>query len=453
LYWITPHRWRWLLLLTASYFFYASWNPAFLLLIILSTLVDFGVGRNLPLVKDRSLKKLLLATSLVANVGLLFIFKYLHMFLPEKDPMLLSIFEADHPFLAPFVEGVYLSVPVGISFYTFQTLSYSIDVFRGDAQPQKHLGKFGLFVSYFPQLVAGPIERYSSLMPQLEKPAERNYKRWANAFRLMLYGFFVKIVVADNLALLVDEVYASPLEFGSGSVVLATFLFGIQIYADFSGYSLIAQGVAKSMGVDLMDNFRSPYFSKSISQFWQRWHISLSTWFRDYVYFPLGGNRVGVPRWVINILIVFAVSGFWHGADWAFIIWGMIHGLMYLIERFVFRPKASDSTKLKTVVGGLFTYAMINVAWLFFRAGSMSNVNGLIDALKLPTMQWPEADYRILVILVFFTALDFLLRTQRFDTWAEQQHTVKRWTIYGLMVWMILVWGGPTDHPFIYFQF
>ncbi len=370
------------------------------------------------------------------------------------DPMLVNIYTADHPILGLILQGVYFSIPVGISFYTFQTLSYTLDVYHNRIEPERHLGKFALFVTFFPQLVAGPIERFSSLMPQLQENHGLKYRNFQKAFRLMLYGFFIKMCIADNLSPLVDKVYADPSVFNGFSTWFGTFGFGLQIYADFAGYSLIAQGAALCLGINLIDNFKTPYFSTSISEFWSRWHISLSTWFRDYLYIPLGGNKVSLFRWVINILAVFIISGFWHGANYTFLIWGGIHGLLYLVERAIKPSKHLQKNLLRKLVGGILIFAAVNIAWLFFRIDNLTDLPGHYSALMNSVgSQTLTIETALVIILLIFLIFEILLYNSRFDRLMDKLPMLMRWIIYCGLIWCISAWAGVTNHPFIYFQF
>lgn len=454
LYYLLPQKFRWILLLGASYYFYGSWKVEFLALIVFSTVVDFQLAKWISQLRAQWAKRSLLAISLLSNLGLLFLFKYLHLFLPEVDPMLVNIYTVDHPILGVIKQGIYFSIPVGISFYTFQTLSYTIDVYHGRVEPETHLGKFALFVTFFPQLVAGPIERFARLMPQLKTKHLPKYENFQKAFRLMLYGFFIKMGVADNLSPLVDQVYSNPEQFTTLSAWLGSFGFGLQIYADFAGYSLIAQGAALALGINLMDNFRTPYWSTSIGEFWNRWHISLSTWFRDYLYIPLGGNKVGYLHWVINILLVFIISGFWHGANVTFLIWGAIHGLLYLLERMI-KPRVQiQNVRVKKIIGGIFIFAAVHIAWLFFRIDSIADVGPHVEALLSATgSRSLNPQTYLWFILALFLFFEVVLYNKRFDTYLDRLSFPLRWTIYGLMLWCIIAWAGVTNHPFIYFQF
>lgn len=316
LYWALPHKYRWSLLLVASYYFYMSWNPKYVFLIFFTTAVSFFAAILLEKATDKKKKKFILYISAILCLGVLVYFKYFNF----VSQSIVDILRAVSINLNPITVDVLL--PVGISFYTFQTLSYVIDVYKGEIKAEKHFGYYATFISFFPQLVAGPIERTKSLLPQIKKLHEFNYDQATYGLKLMTWGFFKKLVIADVLSKFVQIVYESPHDFKGFSLVLASFFFTIQIYCDFSGYSDIAIGTAKLLGINLMTNFKNPYMSASIKEFWSRWHISLSTWFRDYVYIPLGGNRVDRFRHSANLLITFLISGLWHGANWTFVAWG-----------------------------------------------------------------------------------------------------------------------------------
>ena len=304
IYFCIPHKYRWILLLFASYYFYMSWKAEYVILILISTIIDYFVAIKISREDNEKMRKIYLLLSIITNIGLLISFKYLN-FISSSVSEFLQLFSIQ---FSPIILDVLL--PVGISFYTFQTLSYTIDVYRRRIKPERHFGIFAVYVSFFPQLVAGPIERGKNLLPQFLEKHYFDYIRVTNGLKLMLWGFFKKIVIADRLAVVVNAVYNNPTEFTGAPLILATVFFAFQIYCDFSGYSDIAIGTAQVMGYNLMDNFKRPYFAGSISEFWQRWHISLSTWFRDYLYIPLGGSRVSIPRWYFNLIIIFIVSGF-----------------------------------------------------------------------------------------------------------------------------------------------
>ena len=374
-YFSIPQRFRWILLLGASYYFYMCWNTRYVVLIVVSTLSAYHSGIQMGKTKLRSKRRRYLLLSLLINLGLLFSFKYFNFF----NDSFRSVFQ--HYNILYTIPALEVLLPVGISFYTFQVLSYSIDMYRGDGEPEKHLGIFALYVAFFPQLVAGPIERSTHLLPQFHKDKVFDYKRVTDGLKLMLWGFFKKVVIADRLALVVDRVYSEPTRYTGLPLVIATYFFAFQIYCDFSGYSDIAIGGAQVMGYDLMSNFRRPYFSRSVSEFWRRWHISLSSWFRDYLYIPLGGSRVGKPRLGLNLLVTFLVSGLWHGANWTFVIWGALHGSYLVLSTWTASLRGEISTilylnkfpKVRELVRVMVTFHLVLFAWIFFRADSISD--------------------------------------------------------------------------------
>ncbi len=374
----TPARHRWAVLLVASYVFYGAWKPSYLLLIVISTVIDYVAGLKLA---EGEHRQRWLGVSIAVNLGLLVAFKYLGFFSRSLESLVGWVgLEAQFP-------SFDLLLPVGISFYTFQTLSYTIDVYRGQRAPERHLGRFALYVSFFPQLVAGPIERSTILLPQLARGFSFDRDRLVSGLGLMLWGFFKKLVVADRAARIVDAVYGHPDAFQGATIWLATYAFALQIYGDFSGYSDIAIGAARVLGIDLSENFRRPYAATSPSDFWRRWHVTLSSWFRDYVYIPLGGSRVALPRHVFNLMAVFVLSGLWHGASWTFVLWGAFHGALLvgallwgkLVEREGWKPRPGPVMHALRVVG---TFHLVCIGWLIFRADDLGHLGELL--LRLP---------------------------------------------------------------------
>lgn len=445
---------RWLFLLAASYFFYMAWKPHYVLLILFSTLVDFWAAKRMEGAEPEQKRKLLYL-SLTSNLGLLFVFKYFNFFADSLGAV--SGLELPH---------LKALLPVGISFYTFQTLAYTIDVYRGKAPVEKSFHRFALYVAFFPQLVAGPIERSQNLLPQFSQTTRFKYKNVAGGLKLMLWGLFKKVVVADRLATFADPVFNNPQAYNGTPLLLATVCFAFQIYCDFSGYSDMAIGAAQVLGVRLMDNFNRPYAATSIGDFWQRWHISLSTWFRDYVYLPLGGNRVSLGRWYANILIVFVVSGLWHGANWTYVAWGFIHALYYLVERLTNDKRKSilASTGMLRypavvkLLGILYTFSIVCLAWIFFRAKNVGDAFYIIGHL------WPQGALSLSPELV--TSLQItcsmvmiLLLVEWKQTGEElrdlfsDRPTWLRWSILLGIVYCILLTGVFESRAFIYFQF
>jgi len=379
LYFLLKPRFRWILLLAASYYFYMCWDYKYIVLIMFSTVVDYISGIAIHRTQKKGVKKIFLLASLTVNLGLLFFFKYFNFF-GDTVNFFFDKFNIFHDL--PTYDFL---LPVGISFYTFQTLSYTIDIYRGKQEPERHFGRFALFVSFFPQLVAGPIERSVNLLPQFRMDFKFEYARVRDGILLMVVGFLKKAVIADRLAEYVNMVYNHPGEFGGLQNAIATFFFSFQIYCDFSGYSDIAIGSALIMGYKLMRNFNRPYYSRNISEFWRRWHISLSTWFRDYVYIGLGGNRVVKWRWWYNLFITFLVSGLWHGAEWTFVIWGALHGFFLVFAIWTVKLRTNINTrigltqrpKLFNAVQILITSVLVYFSWIFFRA------NNTMDAFTI----------------------------------------------------------------------
>lgn len=379
---LLPQKFRWIMLLIASYYFYISWNFQLIYLILFTTIVSYIAGLVMERSKNKAVRTATMTVTLVVCLGILFFYKYF-------DFLAVSVTDLLRAFSVPAKDfTLNLLLPVGISFYTFQTLSYVIDVYRG-LPAEKHFGYYALFVSFFPQLVAGPIERPDNLLPQLKvkyKPQKENFSEGA---KMMLAGFFKKIVVADFVSNYVTAVYGDPASANGLGVTIATCLFAVQIYCDFSGYTDIAIGAARMMGIRLMQNFDRPYIAKSISEFWRRWHISLSSWFKDYLYFPLGGSRCSTARCCFNLAVVFIVSGLWHGAAWTFVIWGVLHAFYQVVERLLRdKRKAFDEKAEKKGYGRVlgaartaWTFILVTFAWIFFRAGSVADLRVLLSAL------------------------------------------------------------------------
>lgn len=465
LYWIVSgnRMLRNALLLIASYVFYGWWDWRFLFLIIISSFVDFIIGQKLYKSNKKSNRKIFLLISLSVNLGLLFYFKYANFFIESfVDSFRLFGKELE-------VSTLNIILPVGISFYTFQTLSYTIDIYRKQLEPTKDWLAFFAFVAFFPQLVAGPIERASHLLPQFYKTYKFNYNQIKNGLLLIAFGLFKKMVIADRAAVYVNEVYNNPADYEGVQLILGTLLFAFQIYCDFSGYSDIAIGTARTLGFDLMKNFDSPYFSKSITEFWRRWHISLSTWFRDYVYIPLGGSRRGKYRTYANLFIVFLVSGLWHGAAMTFVIWGAIHGLIIVLEKATYKLKTpaynligfnknSFSNKLFFTA---ITFFIVCVAWIFFRA---NNLNDSILILKqsfnitgnsnIYTAGLDLYNMNILFISIFsLIFIEIIHKKINLYTFLNKQSVVFRWSFYFLIFAVIFIFREVSIQEFIYFQF
>ncbi len=437
------------LVLLASYVFYGWWDYRFLSLIALSTIVDYFIGLAIHKSDVKSVRRRLLWMSALFNLGLLGFFKYYNFFIDSWIDLLGSIgYSVENSWTLQVI------LPVGISFYTFQTMSYSIDIYRGKLKPTKDFIAFAAFVSFFPQLVAGPIERASNLLPQILKKRKFSKEQGIKGVELIVWGMFKKVVIADSLAPVVNDIFNNYTDFSGGTLITGAVFFAFQIYCDFSGYSDIAIGTAKLFGFDLMTNFSFPYFSRSIGEFWRKWHISLSTWFRDYLYIPLGGSKVGKLKGIRNVFAIFLVSGFWHGANWTFIVWGGIHALLFIpsfvmgtnrrhLESTVVQNNLLSYTKDFGQV--LLTFFVVTVAWVFFRADSISdaiNYIGRITSLESDTLSFVSIyDWGLVIVLLGF---DYLI-------YKKIKIPVIIWLV------MILAIIGSLNREmqaeFIYFQF
>lgn len=524
-----PHRFRWILMLVASYYFYICWSPGYILLILTSTLItwycglkidsiaatttpsrdteelagatperraaerggphnmesDSEIKRTDNRIKRTDNRRVFLLVSLIANLGALFFFKYYNFFTA-------SIFEISARFNlfqghdAPLI---HLMMPVGISFYTFQIVSYTVDIYKGRIPAEKHLGIFALYVVFWPRLVAGPIERAGRLIPQFREESSFDYKTATDGLRLVLWGMVKKVVIADNLAIYVNQVFDHCEDYTGIPLIIASILFTIQIYCDFSGYSDMAIGTARVMGYELTENFRHPYFALSLREFWQRWHISLSTWFRDYLYIPMGGNRVKRWRFHYNLFITFLVSGLWHGANWTFVIWGGLHGLYLILENVseeflrkfgssLFNRgdatssvnRASGSTSSGDTISGSVLYKgvriaitlfLVNYAWIFFRANSVSDAfyitgNMFMTGGKNPAAPVVEPSAFILSVamVLFLVFVEIREQRVRIEHYVASLPFPARWSIYTLGLWAVVIstiFGVKQE--FIYFQF
>jgi D-alanyl-lipoteichoic acid acyltransferase DltB (MBOAT superfamily) len=466
---------RWRLLLPASWIFYMAWNPIYITLILFTTGLNYLCAMGIEKAHTSLRRRTLLLLSLVGSLGLLFVFKYLDFAISVANDVLRIVPSLDTSVSLPYAE---LLLPVGISFYTFQALGYTIDVFRGKIDAERHFGYMALYVAFFPQLVAGPIERGANLLPQLHQPSPITATRLRTGGQVFLWGMFKKVCVADTVSPIVDMVYDNPDQCGNGMILFATFLFGIQVYGDFSGYSDMAIGAARMIGYDLMTNFRQPYFSSSLTEFWRRWHVSLSTWFKDYVYIPLGGNRVVAWRWRLNIFLVFVISGVWHGAGWNFLIWGAIHGL-WLVGETIFRSAkaplpAADPTedaersarwgrRLGWLAGFLITNAIVLITWVFFRAQDMTTTVEIFRGLARPgSINYGDlklagvASFEVLLLVLHLGTLlivDAILYSR--SDWVTRvwNRAWIRFVLITILVWDIALFGAWGGADFIYFQF
>ncbi len=459
LYFVTPYKKRWLLLLMASCYFYMAFVPIYILILAFTILIDYFAGIQIENAEGGQ-RKLFLIFSLIANIGVLAVFKY-YNFLNQNFTFLLHGFG-----FANRIPYLSILLPIGLSFHTFQAMSYTIEVYRGHQKAERHFGIYSLYVMFYPQLVAGPIERPQNLLHQFREKYNFDYDRVVDAFKLILWGFVKKLVIADRLAIYVNAVYNHPDYHTGMTLLLATIFFAIQIYCDFSAYSDIAIGVAKVMGFKLMTNFNRPYFARNISEFWKRWHISLSTWFKDYLYISLGGNRVSIPRWYFNLLFVFVVSGLWHGANWTFVIWGALNGfyLVFAIISFKFREKITKLAgldKLPTLnrlLQIVTTFALTCFAWIFFRANNITDAFAIIK--KISTFKGPiffEDPSMIIyafsaILLLFIVELKQEYYKGNFSFFYNENWMVRHFS-YSFLILLILLFGVFDGGQFIYFQF
>ena len=435
-------KWQNLFLLVASYVFYGWWDWRMLSLILLTTVSTWGTAFG----RTRTDKMWMIA-NIVLNMGILGVFKYLN-FLRDSFVHLLNLFGMN-----PDWPTLHILLPVGISFYTFQAISYTVDVYRGDIKPTRNVVAFSVFIAFFPQLVAGPIERATNLLPQFLQKKSFDYDTAVIGMRQILWGLGKKVIIADSVGYYVDQLLYNPYYFSATSMIWAGILFAVQIYADFSGYSDIAIGSARLLNIRLQPNFRYPFFSRNMKELWQRWHISLMTWFRHYVYFPLGGSRRGKWRTALNMMIVFSLSGLWHGADWTFVIWGTVNGLLLLPFVFMPRKKLSDHAELRDIPRCLLTFFLFAMVFIAFRANGITHLGEICDVIVHGS--WtvrPTYGQPIFYIVPFFI-IEWLGRKQEFPIKRLPFPTVVRWIIYWGLLIGISIASLDRDMQFIYFQF
>jgi len=453
-------------LLVCSYIFYMCWNPLYALLMLFSTAITYFSGLLIAKAKTKRNKRLFLILSLLINFAILFYYKYFNFIIYNLNSIL-NILKIDG------LRYLDILLPVGISFYTFQALSYSMDVYRNDVKVEKSFIKYALFVSFFPQLVAGPIEKSKDFLKQFNFEHKFNYNNAKNGLLIMLGGYILKLLIADRAAIVVNQVYNNVGNYTGSALIIATVLFAIQIYCDFYSYSLIAKGSAQVLGYKLSDNFDRPYLSTSIKDFWRRWHISLSTWFKEYLYFPLGGSKVNLIKNIRNIIIVFFVSGLWHGAAWTFVIWGVLHGMYQVVgiltkgirEKIVKLVKLNKVEKLHKTIKIIITFILVNFAWIFFRANNLKDAmyvvknifnfsyNTNISELGLDVYNYVLLGLSIVLLFVFeifkykISLIEFI----------NKRNIILRWGIYFVIIFIIIIFGiygpGYAESQFIYFQF
>ena len=447
------HKYRWMLLLFASCYFYMAFVPIYILILGFTIVIDYFAGIYIEKTHGKR-RTLFLIFSLIANIGVLAVFKY-YNFLNLNLSEFLGIFKVINP--VPFLT---ILLPIGLSFHTFQAMSYTIEVYRGNQKAERHFGIYALYVMFYPQLVAGPIERPQNLLPQFYAKHVYDFERIKSGLMQMAWGFFKKVVIADRLSQVVDFSYSHIDSQNGLSLLVATIFYSFQIYCDFSGYSDIALGAAKVMGFKLMDNFKTPYFSKSISEFWKRWHISLSSWFKDYLYISLGGNRVSIPRWYFNLFIVFVISGFWHGANYTFLIWGALHGfyLIFAIEKDKYFEKIKIKSTLLQYLSIAFkvitTFGLVTFAWIFFRAANLVDAGKIISKISITAIRSKlitpfnnnELIFSVLLILI-------LIFKEKFAFEINTKNTYKFSFVILLIIFSTYMFGVFNQNQFIYFQF
>lgn len=471
LFFLLPHKFRWLLLLLASCFFYMFFKPVYIFILFFTIIIDYIAGIWIAREPNKKKKKRLLLLSIIANVGVLSVFKY-YNFLGENINALFSFIHV--PQQVPLLN---ILLPIGLSFHTFQAMSYTIEVYRGNQKPEKHFGIYALYVMFYPQLVAGPIERPQNILQQFHERKVFDYENMRSGLILIAWGLVKKVVIADRLAIYVNQVYGDPIANKGIPMIIATFFFAFQIYCDFSGYSDIAIGSARSMGFHLMTNFNKPYQAITISEFWKRWHISLSTWFRDYVYIPLGGNRVSDMRRYMNLFIVFLISGVWHGANWTFVIWGALHGTYLILEDFFYK----QYTGLKNSHFWIVRYSkraavfiLVCFAWIFFRAqnlqdsfyiignlfynwqGQLQQIISNNDFARLNLLYAGQGSIQFFLSLFFILFLVIVQQVygrKSFDGWVISKKRNLRWMIYYSLIFIFIFFGVFNRSGFIYFQF
>jgi len=446
-------------------------KPIYILILIITIIIDYYAGIWIEKTEDKRNRKRLLLLSIIANVGILVVFKY-YNFLVDNFNIVMDTLHTTGK-----IPMLNIILPIGLSFHTFQAMSYTIEVYRGNQKAEKHFGIYALYVMFYPQLIAGPIERPQNILHQFHEEKKIKYENLKSGLILMAWGFFKKCVIADRLAMFVSDVYGNVNEHHGIPVIIATAFFALQIFCDFSGYSDIAIGSAKCMGYDLMNNFDRPYLSTSFTEFWRRWHISLSTWFRDYVYIPLGGNKVSKERWYINLMIVFMLSGIWHGANWNFVIWGFLHGTYLVLENIIFEKFPVIKNNANSIVvffKRIFVFILVCYAWVFFRAQTTkdafhiikSSVIGIPQQIKdifsntlnarLHILYVNQSVFNFIMAIFFIMILSVIHHNQKnknFDQWLVSKKNTTRWLIYFFLVISFVCFGVFNRTDFIYFQF
>ncbi len=460
LYFVVPHKFRWFLLLISSCFFYGFFKWEYIFILLFTIVIDYFAGIWISKSSGKK-KKWALIISLVANIGVLALFKYYYFIIDNFNALSFKINQTAYDPLWHFI------LPIGLSFHTFQAMSYTIEVYRGNQKVENNFGIYALYVMFYPQLVAGPIERPQNILHQFYEKHDFNYNNVKSGLRLMLWGMFKKVIIADNLSVFVNRIYDHPSNYQGLPLVVATLFFSIQIYCDFSGYSDIALGSARAMGFNLMKNFDRPYISKSISEFWKRWHISLSTWFRDYLYIPLGGNRVPKIRRYFNLFFVFMMSGLWHGASWNYVIWGALHGIYLIIGQLAghFQDKIFGIFKNSKIINAIhvcITILLVVFAWIFFRAKTFKDAKYIISNLfsssshsfsEVIKMIGVKELLTVLIAIIILELVQWMQGKKDLGTWIEKLPKWQRWGIYYFLLFFIITFGYFGEVQFIYFQF
>ena len=461
IYWALPHKFRWISLLASSVCFYASFEIKYIWTIAVATVISYLTGLALEKTSNKHIKNVTLTAAIVICLGLLFFYKYIYFAIS----LMVSFAQV---FAVPIsVEMKTIMQPIGMSFYTFQVIGYVIDVYRGKQKAETHFGRYALFVSFFPQLVAGPIERFGRMNPQFLEEKKFDRQNTEYALKLMALGFYKKLVIADNLKVYVDLAYGDLANYKGFTLLLASLFYTIQIYCDFSGYSDIAIGVARLFGINLVTNFKSPYFATSLKDFWGRWHISLSTWFRDYLYIPLGGNRKGTARKCLNLFLTFVVSGLWHGANATFLIWGALHGIGQVADHFLSNVTKKSASHFRILVQRVIVFCFVSFCWIFFRADSVrmavAIIRGMFNGIKSPltylsngftAFQIPFLDGAGIAISILLLAIFdvFSLRRDPFCM-LEKLPKYTRWVIYYTFLLLFFMMASFNSKEFLYSQF
>lgn len=465
-YYMLPHRWRWVLLLLASYYFYSTFDPQYLLLLATMTVVAYGFAIAVARPIGQSAKRLILTTGVLTELSALLVFKYFDFLMGSLGPVLENLNIVRDAVALPRLD---LILAVGLSFYTFSCISYLVDAYRGTVEPERHFGKLAVYIAFFPKLLAGPIERAPAFLSQLATPVTLDRIGIITGVQMIVWGLFKKVVIADRLAVFVDAGFTNPAFQSPINVLVAVYFYAFQIYCDFSGYSDIAIGAALIFGFRLMENFRRPYMARSVPEFWnKRWHLSLMRWFRDYLYIPLGGNRVSKLRQHINVMIVFLVSGLWHGANWTFVVWGGLNGLYQVIHTVIEAPRKWISIRVRlprdltTLMSVFLTFHLVGIAWVFFRASSIDNALAVLKRIwmslpQLPMLienyNWSGEFYLSLGLIIFLLGVEMLDEKKPVSQRLAEGPAIVRWAFYYAVGFSLLVIGMWGTQGFVYMNF